>query len=190
MHDPLARRSVVTPDRVAVIGPEGSTHTFAALDDEITELASRIADHGITSGDHLGTLLTEDRAAFSLVHAAMRLGCPLVPLNPKLDGETLSRHANQADVTLLVCDDATVEAAASIDGPDVVSVEQSEPVPTLAEASVESVTPGEWTLSDRLLLLFTSGTTGDPKAVTLTMGNVLSSAAASATRLGVLPDDR
>ncbi|MFC7068945.1 o-succinylbenzoate--CoA ligase [Halobaculum lipolyticum] len=47
-----------------------------------------------------------------------------------------------------------------------------------------------WGREDGLLMLFTSGSTGEPKLVQLTMGNVLASATASAFRLGVLPDDR
>ncbi|WP_157971750.1 class I adenylate-forming enzyme family protein, partial [Halorussus litoreus] len=50
--------------------------------------------------------------------------------------------------------------------------------------------PAEWSRSDTQALLFTSGTTGDPKAVELTTGNFLASATASAFRLGVTPDDR
>ncbi|WP_277555624.1 class I adenylate-forming enzyme family protein [Halobaculum limi] len=55
------------------------------------------------------------------------------------------------------------------------------------DGSVPSV---RWGRGDHLLMLFTSGSTGDPKLVPLTMGNVLASATASAFRLGVLPDDR
>ncbi|WP_348608682.1 class I adenylate-forming enzyme family protein [Halobaculum rarum] len=47
-----------------------------------------------------------------------------------------------------------------------------------------------WGRGDTLIMLFTSGSTGEPKLVPLSMGNVLSSATASAFRLGVLPDDR
>jgi len=44
--------------------------------------------------------------------------------------------------------------------------------------------------TDYLCILFTSGTTGDPKPVPLTAGNVYSSAVASAFRLGVDHEDR
>ncbi|MFD1599597.1 AMP-binding protein [Halobellus rarus] len=54
----------------------------------------------------------------------------------------------------------------------------------------DPVSPAEWSLDDRQLVLFTSGTTGDPKAVQLTTGNLLSSAVASVFRLGFDPDDR
>jgi O-succinylbenzoic acid--CoA ligase len=54
-------------------------------------------------------------------------------------------------------------------------------------AAVERAT---WERPDPLVLLFTSGTTGHPKAVRLSMGNVRASAVASAFRLGVLPNDR
>jgi len=38
--------------------------------------------------------------------------------------------------------------------------------------------------------MFTSGTSGEPKGVRLTVGNLVASATASAFRLGVLPSDR
>ncbi|MFD1526506.1 AMP-binding protein, partial [Halolamina salina] len=60
----------------------------------------------------------------------------------------------------------------------------------LSDAEPGSFTPATWERGDTQLLLFTSGTTGDAKAVTLTMGNLLASATASAFRLGIDPADR
>jgi len=53
-----------------------------------------------------------------------------------------------------------------------------------------SVDPVPLERDDTQLLMFTSGTSGEPKGVRLTVGNLVASATASAFRLGVLPSDR
>ncbi|MFB6089996.1 MAG: o-succinylbenzoate--CoA ligase [Halobellus sp.] len=60
----------------------------------------------------------------------------------------------------------------------------------LSETPVAEVSPAEWSLDRTQLILFTSGTTGDPKAVRLTVRNLLASAVASVFRLGLDPADR
>ncbi|MFB6127760.1 MAG: class I adenylate-forming enzyme family protein [Halolamina sp.] len=59
-----------------------------------------------------------------------------------------------------------------------------------ADVDVPPHPPADWRHDERFCIMFTSGTTGRPKAVELTLGNVLASAVASAFRLGVTPDDR
>ncbi|WP_160067548.1 class I adenylate-forming enzyme family protein [Natronorubrum halalkaliphilum] len=54
----------------------------------------------------------------------------------------------------------------------------------------QSIDPVPLEREDTLLLMFTSGTSGEPKAVRLTVGNLVASATASAFRLGVDPSDR
>lgn len=54
----------------------------------------------------------------------------------------------------------------------------------------ESVDVPSWRPDATQVLLPTSGTTGEPKVVALTTGNLLYSAAASSWHLGVLPSDR
>ena len=63
-------------------------------------------------------------------------------------------------------------------------------LPRLDDVEPGPVEPGGRALDEDLLVLFTSGTTGEPKAVRVTGRNVLASAVASAFRLGVTPGDR
>ncbi|SEO81144.1 O-succinylbenzoic acid--CoA ligase [Halogranum amylolyticum] len=220
MNDWLSHRVRATPDATALVSAEtGDRWDYADLDADVASLAARLAGLGVEADDHVGMLLSTRVEAVSLVHAAMRLGATLVPLNTRLTPGELAEQMETADLTTVVCGESTerlaveaVEAvAAAVGGDDddvseadttvadesthsipLVSLDdpQWERVASLDGANPGDVSPAEWADDDTLVLLFTSGTTGDPKAVVLTYGNVFSSAVASAFHLGVLPDDR
>ena len=91
-------------------------------------------------------------------------------------------------------DGASDAATVSTEEPERTAVTVDDPesdaVEPLSAASVDPVPSVTWSLPDTQLVLFTSGTTGSPKPVRLTTGNLLASAGASAFRLGFDPGDR
>jgi O-succinylbenzoic acid--CoA ligase len=192
MTDVLARRVRVSPDATALIATEGREWTYRDLDERVAHTAKRLAALGM-AGAHLGCLLETRPATVALVHAAARLGCVLVPLNARLTPTELDERIERADLAALVCGADTAATAVELSATiPVVSVDGVERTGVLA---LESVTPAAFTPARRdadepALMLATSGTTGEPKLVVLTTENVLSSAVASAFRLGVSPDDR
>jgi o-succinylbenzoate---CoA ligase len=190
-RDWLAHRAEISPDATAVVEAEdGSERTYADLDSTVEKTAGRLAGLGLRAGDHLGVLMETRMGAVRLVHAAMRLGCVLVPLNVRLAPPELRRQVAVTDPSALVCDADTESVARDVAGDvPVVSVDTSDGA-TLAESERANFVPAEWARDDPQVMLFTSGTTGNPKAVALTTGNLLASATASAFRLGVLPGDR
>ncbi len=195
-RDWLSHRADASPDATALIeAGSGETWTAAELDAAVARTAGQLAALGVGAGDHLGVAAPPRVSTVRLVFAAMRLGAVLVPIGPRLTGREIRRSAETADVTTLVCTAETETAAldglrgtsvpvAAVDDPAdaaVTSLSATEPTPFDAY---------EWAESDRLALLFTSGTTGSPKAVDLRLGNFLASATASAFRLGLRRDDR
>lgn len=196
MRDWLSHRVAATPDETALVAATSGTEwTYAELDEAVSQLAARLAGLGVAPGDHLGAVLEPRVEYVTLVHAAMRLRTRLVPISHRLTGGELAAQLRQGDVTTLVCGERTEETATegtdiedvpivSLDAPDqdtVAYVRDAEPV---------DIGRPEWSRSDPLLLLFTSGSTGEPKAVDLRLENALASAAATGFRLGVDPDDR
>lgn len=194
MRDWLSHRVLSSPDATALIRAEdGEAWTYADLDRLVSETAGRLAAHGIGPGDHLGVLMPAYVGTVGLVHAAMRVGATLVPLGTRLTSRELSERVARADLTALVCAESTEsDAVVATEGISVLSVDEptTGSVDGLHDAEPVPIEQPEWTFDDRLCLLFTSGTTGVPKPVELTPGNVYSSAVASAFRLGVDPDDR
>nr|WP_135826315.1 o-succinylbenzoate--CoA ligase [Halorussus ruber] len=193
MQDWLAERARTSPEATALVEAEDGTEwTYRELDSAVEETAGRLAALGAQTGDHLGVLM-ETRVAFvRLVHAAMRLGAVLVPLNARLARPELARQAEVADLNLVVCEEATEADAVAISEVPVTSVDspEADAVAPLREQTPAEFERASWSRSDPQAMLFTSGTTGDPKAVALSMGSFLSSATASAFRLGVTPGDK
>jgi O-succinylbenzoic acid--CoA ligase len=200
MRDPLADRAAVTPEATALIDADRDERwSVADLDSAVERTAGRLAALGVRPGDRLGALLPTRPAAVRVIHAAVRLGATLVPLGTRLTPDELAARIERADVTTLVCDattevDAVAATAAAGDAPvPLVSVDDAdadaERVTALDAHPPESVVPHDWTLDSTLLIPFTSGTTGRPKGVRLTLRNVLASAVASVFRLGLRRDE-
>ena len=203
MRDWLSYRAGIEPEREAlVVAPTDASYTFGTLDTLVDDLAGRLAAVGVEPGTHLGAVLLPRVESVCLVHAAMRLGATLVPMGDGLTPRELAAEIDAADVATVVCGDPTEDAVtdaldgrADDDGENPVTVATvddpaADGVTSLAAADADPVPSPSWSLGDTQVILFTSGTTGDPKPVRLTTGNLLASAAASAFRLGFDPDDR
>jgi len=190
MRDEVYLQATANPDQTAVVDAETDrSWTYAELDAAAEATAGRLATLGVEAGDRVAVLLETRPAFVRLVFAAARLGVVLVPLNARLSREELVAQADAVDPVLVVCGSDT-EADARALAPPAVSVDASERVRELAGVESAPVNPVDSVWTDTRLLLFTSGTTGAPKAVRLTYGNLGASAVASAFRLGVLPGDR
>lgn len=150
------------PDHLAVSAPDGDA-TYADLESAALEAARRLTALGVRPGDRVATTLGPSLAFCQLAHGAWRAGAALVPLNTRLPQAEQERqaHTAHADVTI------------------------TEPIWNGFEAD-----PGPPPDADEVAaVLFTSGTSGEPKAVELTFANLDASAAASSAALGTEPDD-
>jgi O-succinylbenzoic acid--CoA ligase len=189
MRDAIALQTRSNPGATALVdAATDSSWTFRDLDAEIEETAGRLAACGVQRGDRVAVLM-ENRPEFvRLVFACARLGAVLVPLNARLATPELRAQAERVGPALVVCETETVDAALELPVP-AVSVDAGGDVEHLGARSPDTFEPANLSWTDTRAIMFTSGTTGDPKAVRLTYANFAASAVASSFRLGVLPED-
>ncbi|MCY3658588.1 MAG: class I adenylate-forming enzyme family protein [Caldilineaceae bacterium] len=134
---------------------------------------------------------TDSKLTVILLFACARLGWPVTVLAPALPSAVLARHLAQVPLTLLLFGagkgpneahsrtfDGAVEQLA-VEMP-VAGSDSSAPIWRQPNAHTVGNPDLEWIQG----WVFTSGTTGTPKAVTVTFGNLLWSTAASSYRLG------
>jgi O-succinylbenzoic acid--CoA ligase len=195
-RDILSHRAETTPDRTAVVDADsGMAWTYRGFDGLVDGVARRLQESlDGTDRVRVGTLVSTRVAFVTTFHACLRVGVTVAPLNVRLAEPELGDRLARIEPDVLVCERDTEERAAHAADCRVRSLDEpgSASVGHLAwdEDGTESVEPARQERSDTAVLLFTSGTTGEPKCVRLTLGNLVASATASAFRLGVAPGDR
>ena len=138
---------------------------------------------------HVGVLLANTPEFSALFAAAARHGFVLVGLNTTRRGDALAADIARGDCQIVLCGVDTRHLLDGLDlgGTRVVDVDS--PDWAAAVAAGESAPLADPAPDDLMMLIFTSGTTGDPKAVRCTHRTFATSGPMLAERFGLGPDD-
>lgn len=194
-RDLLGARATATPARIGLVeATTGREWTFRELDASVGRSARRL-DGLPSSGTGRVGVLASTRVGFAIaVHAAFRTGRAVVPFNLALTDDEVGGQLAQAAPDGVVCEAATESRARSLFEGPIFSLDEprNDAVTRLRSDGTRAgeLPQATWTREQEAVVMFTSGTTGEAKGVTLTLGNLVASATASAFRLGVSPDDR
>jgi len=193
------RRARISPDRVALVQRDRSL-TYRQLAERAAQLAGALARLGVQKGDRVAYLGVNDITVFETLFAAGLLGAVLVPLNYRLSGPEIRYMLADSEASVLVHSpdtDALVAAAAPL--PETVRhVVATAPASCPAgglDYEAEIAAAGEVpdvavSLDDVCVLLYTSGTTGRPKAAALTHGNLTWNTVNQLAHVDVVSTDR
>lgn len=155
----LGRHAEAAPDRVALRFGDDVIR-YGALAREADGLASRLAAAGVTRGDRVAFLGYNDPAQIVLLFACARLGAMQVPLNWRLAAPELRYMLADSGARLLLATTELRRAAEAAAPPGCAVFGTSD-----LHAGAPLPAPG--VEEDPVLLVYTSGTTGRPKAAIL-----------------------
>ena len=172
--------SSICPDREAIIF-EGNRWSFSDLADRSNRLANALAVMGVGQGDKVGMLQVNCNECIEVYFATAKLGATYVPLNFRARAEELEFMINFSEASALFLGQRYVKMInsmreqipgmknlVSVEGPAEGMLDYES---VIAEADPEEVFT-DIDDNDTSILMFTAGTTGQPKGVMLTHDNL------------------
>ena len=168
--DPLAVFAAERPGHLALVTPGGTAIAAKSLDEACDEAASCLRQLGVSKGTVVGLDGAPTSEWLAALVACWRIGAVAAPLNHRSPCAERERAAGLLGCEAFWSASNDLESCAT------------------ADRNTRSATPS--TLDEALLRICTSGSTGTPRCVELTSGQMLFGATASALRLGHAADDR
>lgn len=182
------------PDEIALRSSDGAvTLTWGQYDRRVRRIAAGLASIGVSRGSTVALMLT-NRPEFHLVDAALiHLGAASFSIYNTYPADQIGYLFSIAENDVVICEEQFLDkvwAAGERTGVETVVCIDAEKEGVVALADLESRESSGFdfdaiwrkvTRDDLLTLIFTSGTTGAPKGVELTHGNILFSLSANMT---------
>ena len=200
------------PERTAIVFGERRL-SYAEVNTFATMVAGALADRGIRPGDKVA-LSCPNLPYFTIVYyGILKAGATVVPLNVLLKAREIAYHLEDSDAKAYFCFEGTPELPMGAEGyagfgqadrcehfvmitadlaaPSPIEGPPENPVQTMAQAlagqtgQFETVATDE---DDTAVILYTSGTTGQPKGAELRHRNMRDNALSGAALFGADPD--
>ena len=179
-------------DALAIIDHDGARYSYGAFRGMVAQLADLLDQHGVRPGDRV-MVVAENCASFAVsILALSHVGAWILPINARHTADELHAIAAHSGARCLVFAPGASEPA----GAHAVefNAETVLPLPCgdlMATQVIDQIPePVEDDPNERIAaMLYTTGTTSDPKGVMLTHANLRWNAQSSAKLRSLTPDD-
>ncbi len=189
--------------------PVDETRTFGEIWTNSQKLSSALTTRGLKSGDSFAVMLRNHPEFIEAMATASTLGAAFVPLDPRTRGAKLAYTLNNSECKGVICADYCIDQVMEVrdqvpalewivlldntsEGPGSVSAADYANCTSMTEIMDAGETTVDRVVTDpmhRLQIMYTSGTTGDPKGVEIANAR-LAGGTLSGAGLQLVPGDK
>ncbi len=172
LHDPLVEAASARP-RALAVADENAALDFAQLHVRAASLAAWMREQGVRRGDRVLIRWPSSVDTAVAVYSTLMAGAVFAVIDPTVKAEKLSAIVANADPRLILGENGVVDGLARA------AMQEGAPAPETGTIDL-----------DPAALVYTSGSTGDPKGVTLSHRAMTAAATSILSYLDIRPDDR
>jgi amino acid adenylation domain-containing protein len=203
LRSDFLRNAKTRPDALAIV-VRGVTRSYGELEEAARRWAAAIIEVCPSRPERVGVFAYRSETSYCGTLAALFSGAAFVPLNPSFPAAKTAAMIQKAALDAIIvdktCAPLLTDVLAGLDAPPLLMPEFDSPqVPNistrvLGSRDLSRVAPlndmPAVTPEDIAYILFTSGSTGAPKGVPVTHGNVMHFIDVMTQRYDIRPDDR
>jgi len=184
LTDLIRQQAKITPNNLALEFHNSKT-TYADLDKKVNQLAQYLKTQGVQSGDFIAVSFPRSPELLYTLLAIVQCGAAYLPLDPEYPKERLEFMLKDSNAKVLIT--SKIVAASLPTWPHTLFIEEAMSVLDQYTTSPLSTTV---TPDDVIYLLYTSGSTGNPKGVPITHKNLVNFLCSMALEPGIHENDR
>jgi O-succinylbenzoic acid--CoA ligase len=178
-HWPLSITADLHPDEIAVNGPDGPI-SYLEFDQRVRTASETLAEAGIQPGHRVAIAAAPSLASLTALLGCIRLGAAAVPHNTRWPESAMSDSIESLGCPLIINDeDHQVESSAKA-----IHVSQFDRYTLKAQEPPPRIDPDQ-----TAVIVYTSGSGGDPKPAALSFENLHHNAAQSNRNIELDPGD-
>ena len=160
IHELFSEQARATPESVAIVYDEARV-TYLELERRSNQLAHHLRRQGIEREHRVGICLNRSIELVVAVLGALKAGAAYVPLDPDYPPDRLSYMMRDADLSMIVTQDALVDSLPPVETP-IINLDRD----SHAINGEPSSAHNSKAFADQLAyVIYTSGSTGHPKGV-------------------------
>jgi amino acid adenylation domain-containing protein len=179
VHHLLDRVAQQSADRVAVAGASASL-SYAELNASANRIAHLLRGAGIGRGTRVGLCLEREPALLEALFGILKSGAAYVPLNYEHPPARIAHQLAESEVRALVTQEHLLDRLPAFEGEIICVDRDCERIAAADPTDPDHVSEPD----DLVYVMYTSGSTGVPKGVAVTHGNLSNYATHIAALLG------
>lgn len=176
----LSQRAHLSGERMA-LSFQQQQWSFSEINEIALEYAGKLSAMGVTADSRVAILAKSTPEFIFVMYGCLHLGCEMVMLNERLANTELAYQIDDSEADFVLAADELQDKIGNHPLLPFSAIKAAE--------SVEFVPQTQWAKERTISIMYTSGTTGNPKGVRQTAENHFSSAVSSALNIGIAPDD-
>jgi long-chain acyl-CoA synthetase len=168
LWDLIERAALVNAEADAIITAR-DVKSWRRSRDDTSALAGKLVGAGVKRGDRVSLLAANSPRYIETLFAIARIGAIAAPINTRLMLEEMAGQIRNAEPNLLLTDEAFAPQAKALQSqgaaPDLYALEREIDAIRLIDTVKDGALPPLGGASETVCLLYTGGTTGQPKGV-------------------------